>query len=81
MILRKVLRDRHAFLIREEQAVAIFEIFHVLARTDPCPALNLRLLVLIKSTWAQGSAKRVLVNRQPFDHGLRHAFNRAEARA
>src|SRR5262249_55871667 len=47
MILRQILGDRHPLRRHEEEAVAILPLLHLVARTDPAPAMLAQLRFLV----------------------------------
>src|SRR5436190_20476372 len=53
VVLRQMLGDRKAFLVHEQQAVAVLVFLHLVARADPAAELGLFLGVGIEVTGAQ----------------------------
>src|SRR5579884_4298642 len=72
VVLREILGDRHAVLPHEQEAVAILVDLHLVAGADPSPQLGLRLLVLVKITWAERFSQFIHVRGQALDDRLGH---------
>src|SRR5262245_58674230 len=80
VILRQVLRDRHALRSDEEQAVAVLPLLHLVARADPAPVLRLGGGIRIEVARAERPAHRLDVVGEAVDDGLGHAAVGVERR-
>lgn len=80
VIFRQVLRDRHALLVYEQEAVAVFVDLHFVAGADPAPELRLGLLVLVEVARTERLAELIHMGRQALDHGLRDGRGRMKGR-
>src|SRR5215471_8860201 len=65
---RQILRNRPAFAVYEQQAMAVLVDLHVIACTDPGAVLGLFGRVRIETAWAERPPKQIEVSSQALYH-------------